>query len=152
MQLGEYVQNECFPVAGTQMKKQNISPTDPPCILSFQLQHLTAIPVGCFCLVFIFGWACLMWKFLGQELNLSHSSDNAGSLTRWATGELQFSLVLNLMCRHILFHCTLQTLCFIHWRLVANLYPARLSVPFFPKNAICLLLVSVTHFGNSCST
>ena len=41
-----------------------------------------------------------MWKFLGQGSNLchglnqSHSSDNAGSLTHWATRELQENLFL----------------------------------------------------------
>ena len=30
-----------------------------------------------------------MWEFLGQGLNLCHSSDNTGSLTCWATWELR---------------------------------------------------------------
>ena len=40
-----------------------------------------------------FGCTCGMWKFLGQGLNShhssnqSHSGDNTGSLTCWATGE-----------------------------------------------------------------
>ena len=37
---------------------------------------------------FFFGCAQGMWKFLGQGLNLSHSSDNARSLTCWASREL----------------------------------------------------------------
>ena len=32
----------------------------------------------------------IMWKFLGQESNLSHSSDNTGSLTHSATRELLY--------------------------------------------------------------
>ena len=31
--------------------------------------------------LFFFGCARGMWKFLGQGLNLGHSSDNAASLT-----------------------------------------------------------------------
>ena len=34
-----------------------------------------------FCFLLFFGHACCVWKFLGQELNPWHSSDNAGSLT-----------------------------------------------------------------------
>ena len=32
--------------------------------------------------------ACSIWKFPGQELNLCHSSDNAGCLTHCTTKEL----------------------------------------------------------------
>ena len=41
-----------------------------------------------------FSCSCGMWKFLGQGSNPCHSSnqsynsDNAGSLSHWATGEL----------------------------------------------------------------
>ena len=44
---------------------------------------------------FFFGHTCGMSKFLGQgsnlrhSSNLSHSSDNTGSLTHWATREVQ---------------------------------------------------------------
>ena len=37
---------------------------------------------------FLFSFACGIQKFLGQGLYLSHSSDNAGSLTCCATREL----------------------------------------------------------------
>ena len=37
---------------------------------------------------FFFPCTCGIRKFLGQGSNLSHSSDNTGSLTHWATGEL----------------------------------------------------------------
>ena len=40
----------------------------------------------------VFGHAVGMWKFLGQELNLCHSSDNAVSLTHSATRELLYSV------------------------------------------------------------
>ena len=39
-------------------------------------------------LISLFGCAHNMQKFWGQESNLSHSSDNARSLTHWATREL----------------------------------------------------------------
>ena len=42
--------------------------------------------------LFLFGCACSMWKFQGQEVNPchpSHSSDNAGSLTHCTTKELR---------------------------------------------------------------
>ena len=45
-------------------------------------------------------WPChSMWKFLGQGLNLCHSSDSARSLTHQATRELlyfYFEIILNL--------------------------------------------------------
>ena len=44
--------------------------------------------------VYIFGLAHGMWEFWGQGLNLCHSSDNAGSLTHWATRELLTSSIL----------------------------------------------------------
>ena len=44
--------------------------------------------VALFGLVWFTGYPCGMWKFLGQGWNLHHSSDNARSLTHWATREL----------------------------------------------------------------
>ena len=41
---------------------------------------------------FFFGHSFGMQKFLGQGLNLSHSSDKAGSLTHWPTKELPYRL------------------------------------------------------------
>ena len=38
-------------------------------------------------LFYFFSWVWGRWKFLGQGWNLCHSSDNAGSLTRFATRE-----------------------------------------------------------------
>ena len=40
-------------------------------------------------ILFSFGQAQGIWKFPGQGLNQHHSSDNTGSLTCWATRELQ---------------------------------------------------------------
>ena len=37
---------------------------------------------------FFFGWTLSIWKFPGQGSNMSHNSDNAGSLTRQATRKL----------------------------------------------------------------
>ena len=39
-------------------------------------------------LIFFFGHACSIWKFLGQGSNLCHSSNNTGSKTHCATMEL----------------------------------------------------------------
>ena len=36
-----------------------------------------------------------IWKFLGQELNLSHSSDKAESLTARPPGNSAFSIDIN---------------------------------------------------------
>ena len=41
-----------------------------------------------FCFVFWLNLLCI-WKFPGQGSNQSHSSDKAGSVTHWATRELQ---------------------------------------------------------------
>ena len=46
-------------------------------------------------IIIIINCAHSMQKFLGQGLNLPHSSDNTGSLTRWATRELPGLLLLN---------------------------------------------------------
>ena len=59
---------------------------------------LTELLPGCylgkyFLFLLLFGRTCGMWKFPGQGSNLYHSSnqsrssDNAGSLTSWATGK-----------------------------------------------------------------
>ena len=51
------------------------------------------------CIFFFFRCTRKMWKFLGQRWNPYHScnqsqsSDNAGSLTYWATRELQYFLI-----------------------------------------------------------
>ena len=43
-----------------------------------------------------------MQKFQGQESNLHHSSDNAISLTRWATGELLCHAFISALSFHAL--------------------------------------------------
>ena len=47
------------------------------------------VRVHSFFFFFFFGNTRSMGKLLGQRLNPSHSSDNTGSLTHWATRELQ---------------------------------------------------------------
>ena len=44
---------------------------------------------------FFYGCTHSMQKFLGQGSNLHHSSDNARSLTHWATRELQQNILYN---------------------------------------------------------
>ena len=65
-----------------------------------------------------------MWKFLDQRLNpchchdLSHSSDKAGSLTRWATRELQVStlLIFCLLCFiEVDLQCCVSLRCTAKW-------------------------------------
>ena len=57
--------------------------------------------------LFCFGHAHSVQKFLGQGLNLchgsilSHSSDSTGSLTHWATRELQHSIFFDQFCLHL---------------------------------------------------
>ena len=72
-----------------------VKPTPPqwPGLLQQELQNEAY--VGFSLLFFVYLFVCLfvgqahgMPKFLGQGLYLSHSSDNAGSLTSWVTGEL----------------------------------------------------------------
>ena len=62
-------------------------------------------PVSLYAFVFVsccFGHAHIIWKFLGQGVNLHHSSnpnhfsDNTEFLTHCSTGELLFVLILNL--------------------------------------------------------
>ena len=54
--------------------------------------------VSFFFFLFSFGHTCGLWKLPGEELNpchhsnQSHSCDDAGSLTHWATRELEYSL------------------------------------------------------------
>ena len=48
-----------------------------------------------FSLFFFFGRTRGMWNFLGQGLNLCHSSDSTGSLTHCTTRELLNSYILN---------------------------------------------------------
>ena len=61
------------------------------CCLSFFLSFLKTF-------LFYFSFLATLWKFWGQGLNLSysiglsHRSDNTGSLSHWATRELQFHL------------------------------------------------------------
>lgn len=69
------------------------------------------------------GHALGMWKFLGQELNLSHSNDSTGSLTCWDTRELSPSEILNSHILSKIFfpsgypkpHCTSGSLRSILW-------------------------------------
>ena len=51
--------------------------------------------------IFFFFWLYSMAKFLGLALNPCHSSDNARSLTRWATRELQREILLNKWFREV---------------------------------------------------
>ena len=52
------------------------------------------------------GCACGIWKFLGQELNPCHSSDDAGSLTCCATRKLWKHFTFNLVFRSKFFLIT----------------------------------------------
>ena len=50
-------------------------------LLSSQVSSLVAQNISFFFFFFFFGRTHSIWKFAGQKSNLSHSSDNARSLT-----------------------------------------------------------------------
>ena len=58
-----------------------------PALLSFAIDLLISFSVFIIYLFIYFSCTCGMQKFPGQGSNLCHSSDNAGSLTHWATKE-----------------------------------------------------------------
>ena len=88
-----------------------------------------------------------MWKFLGQGLNLCHSSnpschrDNARSLTYCATKELFVILIsISLMTKDVdIFSCVYWLFVYLHWR---NVYLDPL--PIFKLG--CLFIIELWVF------
>lgn len=56
-------------------------------LLKAQIMVSILLAIKFLFLPFFFGCTCGMWKFLGQGSNPCHSSDNTGSLTRYAPHE-----------------------------------------------------------------
>ena len=94
----------------------------------------------CFSFYFIlFFWSCRgIWKFLGQGSNPCHSSDNARSLTCWATREhLVFVLLIIRKVEHFLNG---------YWPLNTFIFETTF---IFKKSFInCLLSLQLNYFLN----
>ena len=95
---------------------------------------------GSFFLIYLSLCTCDVWKFPGQGLNLSHSSDSAGSLTTRPPGNSLISILVLISISSTLQLVTPISGCFVNLLLVDFV----LSLLIF-SHVVCFLLGLVMY-------